>query len=64
MDGWAKILTQDNIVEGVKKWQDGQDKTIERAALKKKAKGSVQSSNGCLESVRDGLEGAQHRVEG
>jgi hypothetical protein len=37
MDGWAKILTQDDIVEGVKVWQDGQDKAVE-AAVKKKAK--------------------------
>jgi hypothetical protein len=38
MDGWAKILMQDEIVERVKEWQDGRDKAIKRAALKKKAK--------------------------
>lgn len=38
MDGRAKILTQDDIIEGVKEWQDGQDKAIEEAASKKKAK--------------------------
>jgi len=38
MDGRAKILMQDVIIEGVKEWQDGQDKAIEDAALKKQAK--------------------------
>jgi hypothetical protein len=38
MDGRAKILTQDDIIEGVKEWQDSQDKAIEEAASKKKAK--------------------------
>jgi len=38
MDGWAKILTQDNIIEGMKEWQDGQDKAVEEATSKKKAK--------------------------
>jgi DDE superfamily endonuclease len=38
MDGRAKILTQDDIVEGVKEWQDCRDKAIEEAASKKKAK--------------------------
>ena len=38
MDGRAKILTQDDIVEGVREWQDGQDKAIEDAATKKRAK--------------------------
>lgn len=38
MDGRAKILTQDDIVEGVREWQDGQDKAIEDAAAKKRAK--------------------------
>jgi hypothetical protein len=38
MDGHAKILTQDDIVEGVREWQDEQDKAVEKAAGKKKAK--------------------------
>ncbi|KAH9011183.1 hypothetical protein EDB83DRAFT_2322262 [Lactarius deliciosus] len=38
MDGQAKILTQDDIIEGVKEWQDGQDKAVEEAASKKKAR--------------------------
>jgi hypothetical protein len=38
MDGRAKILTQDSIIEGVKEWQDGQDKAVEEAVSKKKAK--------------------------
>lgn len=38
MNGRAKILTQDDIIAGVKEWQDGQDKAVEEAALKKKAK--------------------------
>jgi hypothetical protein len=38
MDGRAKILTQDDIIEGVREWQDGQDKAVEDAASKKKAK--------------------------
>ena len=38
MDGRAKILTQDDIVKGVREWQDGQDKAIEDAATKKRAK--------------------------
>lgn len=38
MDGRAKILTQDDIVEGVREWQDGQDKAVEDAAVKKRAK--------------------------
>ena len=38
MDGRAKILTQNDIVEGVREWQDGQDKAIEDAATKKRAK--------------------------
>ena len=38
MDGRAKILTQDDIVAGVKEWQDGQDKAVEEAVVKKKAK--------------------------
>lgn len=36
MDGRAKILTQDNIIDGMKEWQDCQDKAVEEAALKKK----------------------------
>jgi hypothetical protein len=38
MDGRAKILTQEDIVEGVREWQDSQDKAVEDAAAKKKAK--------------------------
>jgi hypothetical protein len=38
MDGRAKVLTQDDIVAGVKEWQVGQDKAVENAAVKKKAK--------------------------
>jgi hypothetical protein len=38
MDGRAKILTQDDIIAGVKEWQDGQDKAVEEAASKKRAK--------------------------
>ncbi|KAI9454621.1 hypothetical protein F5148DRAFT_1378233 [Russula earlei] len=38
MDGWAKILMQDDIVTGVQEWQDGQDKAVEEAAVKKKAR--------------------------
>lgn len=38
MDGRAKILTQNDIVKGVREWQDGQDKAIEDAATKKRAK--------------------------
>jgi hypothetical protein len=37
MDGQAKILTQDDIIEGVKKWQDGYGNAVEDAAAKKKA---------------------------
>ena len=35
MDGQAKILTQDDIIAGVKEWQV---RAVEEAALKKKAK--------------------------
>ena len=38
MDGCTKILTQEDIVEGVREWQDCQDKAVEDAAAKKKAK--------------------------
>lgn len=38
MDGWAKILMQDNIIKGVQEWQGGQDNAVENTALKKKAK--------------------------
>jgi hypothetical protein len=38
MDGWAKVLMQDNIIKGVQEWQDGQDKAVEDAAMKKQAK--------------------------
>ncbi|KAI9445811.1 hypothetical protein BJY52DRAFT_1127986 [Lactarius psammicola] len=38
MDGRAKILTQGDIIEGVKEWQDSQDKAVEETALKKKAR--------------------------
>jgi hypothetical protein len=38
MDGRAKILTQDDIVAGVQEWQDGQDKAVEEAAVKKRAR--------------------------
>lgn len=38
MDGRAKILTQDNIIEGVKEWQDHEDKVVEEVASRKKAK--------------------------
>jgi hypothetical protein len=38
MDGLAKILTQDDIDAGVREWQDGQDKAVEEAAVKKKAR--------------------------
>jgi hypothetical protein len=38
MDGQAKILMQDNIIDGVKEWQDCQDKAVEEAASKKKAR--------------------------
>ncbi|KAN0134144.1 hypothetical protein V8E53_008033 [Lactarius tabidus] len=38
MDGRAKILTQDDIIDGVKEWQDCQDKAVEEAASKKKAR--------------------------
>ena len=38
MDGWAKILTQDDIIEGVKEWQDSQDKADKEAVSKKKAR--------------------------
>jgi hypothetical protein len=38
MDGRAKILTQDDIIDGVKEWQDCQDKAVEDAASKKKAR--------------------------
>jgi hypothetical protein len=38
MDGQAKILTQDNIIKGVREWQDGQDKAVEKATSKKKVK--------------------------
>ena len=38
MDGRAKILTQDDIVAGVREWQDSQDKAVEEAAVKKKAR--------------------------
>jgi len=34
----VKILTQLDIIAGVKEWQDGQDKAVEDAAVKKKAK--------------------------
>jgi hypothetical protein len=38
MDGRAKILMQDDIIDGVKEWQDCQDKAVEEAASKKKAR--------------------------
>jgi hypothetical protein len=38
MDGQAKVLTQDDIIEGVQEWQDGQDKAVADAATKKQAK--------------------------
>jgi hypothetical protein len=38
VNGRAKILTQADIIEGVKDWQDGQDKAVEAAGVKKKAK--------------------------
>ena len=38
MDGWAKLLTQLNVIAGVKEWQDGQDKAVEEATAKKTAK--------------------------
>ena len=38
MDGQAKILTQDDIIDGVKEWQDCQYKAVEEAASKKKAR--------------------------
>ncbi|KAF8227779.1 hypothetical protein L208DRAFT_1295003 [Tricholoma matsutake] len=38
MDGQAKILMQLDIIAGVKEWQDSQDKAVEEAAVKKKAK--------------------------
>jgi hypothetical protein len=38
MDGRAKVLTQDDIIKGVREWQDGQDKAVEDAATKKQAK--------------------------
>ena len=36
MDGCAKILMQDDIVEGVWEWQDEQDKAVEKAEVKKR----------------------------
>jgi len=38
MNGRAKILTQDDVMEGVREWQNSQDKAIEGAAVKKKVK--------------------------
>jgi hypothetical protein len=38
MDGRAKILTQDDIIEGVKEWQDHKDKVVEETAVRKKVK--------------------------
>ena len=38
MDWRAKILMQDDIIEGVKEWQGCQDKAVEEATLKKKVK--------------------------
>ena len=38
MDGRAKILTQNDIIDRVKEWQDCQDKAIEDATFKKKAR--------------------------
>ncbi|KAF8264065.1 hypothetical protein EI94DRAFT_1490813, partial [Lactarius quietus] len=38
MDGWAKILTQDDIIDGVKEWQDLQDEAVEDAVQKKKVR--------------------------
>ena len=38
MDGRAKILTQDSIIEGVKEWQDHEDKVVEETASRKKVK--------------------------
>ena len=38
MDGHVKILTQDSIIEGVKEWQDHEDKVVEETALRKKVK--------------------------
>lgn len=38
MDGHAKILMQDNIIAGVQEWQDGQDKAVEEAVIKKRAR--------------------------
>jgi hypothetical protein len=39
MDGRAKILTQDDMILGVKEWQDVQDEAVATAAARKKAKG-------------------------
>ena len=44
IDGWAKILMQGNIIEGVREWQDGQDKAVEDATLKKKTKEQYSSA--------------------
>ena len=38
MDGCTKILTQDSIIEGVKEWQDHEDKVVEETASRKKVK--------------------------
>ncbi|KAF8221375.1 hypothetical protein L208DRAFT_1328312 [Tricholoma matsutake] len=38
MHSQAKILMQLDIIAGVKEWQDSQDKVVEEAAVKKKAK--------------------------
>jgi hypothetical protein len=64
MDGHAKILTQDDIIDGVKEWQDCQDKAVEDAASKKKGKRAVQHGNRCLEIVGVVSEGAEWTVEG
>jgi hypothetical protein len=64
MDGHAKILTQDDIVEGVWEWQDEQDKAVEKAAGKKIGEGEVNYSHGHLESMGDGLKGMECCIEG
>jgi hypothetical protein len=38
MDGRCKVLTQADIIGGVKEWEDDQEKAVEEATVRKKAK--------------------------
>jgi hypothetical protein len=44
MDGWCKILTQADMIEGVKEWHDDRKKVAEEVAAKKKKKEKYSSA--------------------